>query len=202
MYGFAQDALVIFPKYEFLEKADYRVAANLKIAATKICSYLRSRGIAPNAFITDDIARSYSDLKFKWVSTLAPGDLYFMSRECDMASNIMMLEMKTYPDVYENTESKYPYPQGADVETRFKLMCDRDKKAAKAIIPQFKVVVNFYQRGAINYSVASKPGDGRIRLVVDVKSFMCKPYMGGNEEEAIDLLGANFASRSVLHWEV
>lgn len=202
MYGFATEALVIFPSYDFYANADNRFKSNMRVAVEKVCGFLRSKGIAPKAFITDDIARMYSDIKFKWVSTLSPGDLYFMSRNCDMASTIMSWEMDTFPDVYEKVEAKFPYPAGISIEERFDIMCERDKKAAKAIIPQFKVVVNFYQRGAIVHSVASKPDDGRIRLVVDLKNFMCTPYLGGCQEDAIDLLGANYVSRSVLHWEV
>lgn len=202
MYGFASEALVLFPKYEFLQSADYRIKANLRVATEKMMKYLRSKSINPVAFVTDDIARLYSDLHFEWASTLSTGDLYFMSKNVDMASNVMQLHPRTFPDIYEKSEIKYPYPENASIEERFDLMCQRDAKSAKAIIPQYKVVVHFYQRGAVNYSVASKPGDGRIRIIVDVKNFMCTPYLSGQEEDAIDLLGASFVNRSVLLWEV
>ena len=202
MYGFADEALVLFPKYEFYQNADYRIKANLRIAAEKMNKYLVSRGIQPKAFITDDIARLFTELGYQWVSTLSTGDLFFMSKNCDMAENVMKFQMKTYPEIYQKSEEKYPYPPNPTIEERFDLMCQRDVKSANAIIPEFKIVVNFYQRGAQNYSAASKPGDGRIRLVVDMKTFKCTPHMSGEEEDAIDLLGANFASRSVLHWEV
>lgn len=200
MYGFAQEALCIFPAYSVYAEATATRRAEMRIAVEQMNKYLRSKGITPKALVTDDLAREFYSIGWEWLSTLSMGDLYFFSRNGDMAAGIMDWNMDMRNDIYKITEEKFPYTPNMSIEDRFATMVERDKKAAKMIIPDFKIVVNFYYRGAVVHKVTTRPDDGRIRIIVDLKTLHVTPYLGGMQEEAIDLLGADYASRAITNW--
>lgn len=201
MYGFDTKALLLFPSFNYYEESGYKSKANLKLAAINMCKYLRSRGLEPHAFLTDDVARYFAELDFHWLSTLNAGDRFFMSKNCNMAGNVVSMQAEEFPELYKKSEEKYPYPEKPSVEERFNIMVARDQFVAKKIIATYPVVVNFYYKGASVYKAAKKPGDGKIRLIVDLKTYRLEAYMDKEEEDVIDLIGASYANRAVTSWQ-
>lgn len=202
MQGFDNKALILFPKETLQYQTNSRYRNMLLQAATNIVKYLRSRGIDPQAFLTDDIAWEFSSLKLHYVSTLTDGDLFFVQRNCDGMQRVMQLDRVQFPEVSDTIARKVELPKGCTTEQRFEIIQKRDKKAVSTIIPMYKIVVHFYKRGQSNYRVAMRPGDGKIRLIIDPSTFMVTTYLSGEEVEASELLQLNCANRALHLWEV
>lgn len=202
MVGFDDKALVLFPKPEIYATKDLRYRAQFHKASVNLLAFLRSKYYTPHALVTDELAKIIPGLTFQFVSTLAPGDRFFASKNIDNCGNIMNLDLIEFPQYYKAADKKYPIVPDLSREERFEIICKREKLTAQAIIPDYKVVFYFYRRGYTNYKVTSKPDDGKIRVCIDAGTFIPTVYLSGMEQEPIDLLGEGFANRSILNWEV
>lgn len=202
MRGFDTKALVLFPYQSFYEERNLTYKFTFSKALSNLCAYLKTVGIVPHAFITDDVARSINCKDLKFVSTLSQPDLFFASKNIDGMENVMHMDLIHYDDVEKMVAAKLPIESGLSVEQRFDQILARDKKAANAIIPQYKIVVSFYRRNSFGYKVVVKRGVQNIRIQVDAINFIPVVYMAGIEENACDLLNVPYANRSLSVWEV
>lgn len=203
MIGFDDKALVVYPKVDIYETKNIQYRSQFQIATNHLLEFLRAKFYTPHLLITDDMAKALPQMDIKWVATLPPGDLFFLSRNCDYCGNLMSVDSIPLPEKIEKAiNKKYPITSDLTTEERFDIVCKREKMAAQAIIPEYKVVFYFYKKGYTNYKVTSKPDDGKIRVLIDANTFVPTVYLSGVEQDPIDLLGSNFANRSILNWEV
>lgn len=202
MKGFDNKALVLFPKMENYEFKGAAYKYQFKTAVDKLCKYLKSIGMEPHVFYTDDVGREINHKDFKWVSTLSKADRFFVSKYCDGTSGALTTPMIEYDDIYNEVTAKDPGTVDMSVEERFEMVLRHDLKAANKLIPTYKVVCHFLIKGKSKYKVTSKQGDGKIRVNINANNFMPTVYMGGNEENACDLLGVPYANRCLELWEV
>lgn len=202
MQGFDDKALILFPNLAFYEEKGLQYRFQFQKSVSNILAYLRSINMEPHAFLTDDLAWKLSNLNCKWVSTLNRGDLFFVTNNCGIPKEVMKMPLIEFPNIVDPIADKDKIPPKASVEERFKHVLSRDKKAITSIIPTYKVVVNFYQRGQTRYRVVIKPNGGKIRLVVDLSSFKLTAYINNVEENPIDLLNIKYGNKSLVNWEV
>ncbi len=202
MRGFDNKALILFPLESFYYEKGLNYRYHFQIAVHNILKYLDSIGMEAHAFLSDDLARSMPNLKVKFINTFTRGDLFFVTNNCDIPREAMNWDMVEFPDICSKIEQKDVLPKGLSTEERFDRVMARDKKAITSIIPTYRVVVYFYQRGSTRYRVVIKPNGGKIRLKIDLSNFNLTAYINNNEENPIDLLGVNYANKSLTNWEV
>lgn len=202
MLGFDDKALILFPKLENYDNKGSAYKFQFKKAVDNMCKYLASINITPHVFYTDDVARLVNHPDFVWVSTLGTADRFFISKYCDGCSEALTKDMISMPDIYNEIEMKDPGNPNMSVEERFEMILRHDSKASTKIIPTYKIVIHFAVKGKSKYKVATKQGDGKIRINVNAANFMPTVYMSGNEENACDLLAIPYANRCLDNWEV
>lgn len=202
MRGFDTKALILFPNLNFYEEKGTRYRFQFQQSLKALLSYLKSIGMEAHAFITDDVARELYGRDFKWVSTLNRGDLFFISNNCGVPKELIRGELVEFPDIVSSIAEKDTLPSDISIEERFNHVMARDKKAITSIIPMYKVVIHFYQKGQTRYRVVIKPNGGKIRLLIDLSSFKMKAYINNVEENPIDLLGIPYGNKSLVNWEV
>lgn len=202
MHGFDDKALILFPRLENYINRSVSYKMQFATALNKLMKYLDINGIAPHVFYTDDVARNLNKEEFQWVSTLARGDLFFISKHCEGCADALTKCSVLFENVYNEILTKDPGEINMSETDRFEMVIRHINKAANRIIPMYKIVVHFSLANKSQYKVTSKPGDGKIRIVVNANNFSPKVYMGGKMEDACDILDANYANRSLDRWEV
>lgn len=201
MKGFADRALLLFPKLESYEQRSYEYKNNFKLALTNLLDYLLSRGIEPHVLYTDDVARELYCPSMHYVSTLGPGDLFFASVHCMDMGDARKIETIKFPSAYEVALKKCTSDQEATVEERFNDMVRRADLATKEIIKEYKIICHFIRRGNPAYKIKSKPRDMRILLEIDATTFLPCAYLSGNTPNLCGLLGVPYGNRSLLVWK-
>ena len=202
MRGFDNKALILFPYLENYQSKNYQYKYQFREAVMRLCIYLKSQGIEPHVFYSDDVAREISNDDFVWVSTLSRADSYFVSKYCDGMSEAMSRPSVKFEDIYNEVTAKYPGEPNMSVEQRFNLVSTHASKAISKIIPNYKIVFHFNFKNRMQYKVTSKSGDKKIRVYVDANTFIPEAYMGGNRVDACDLLAVPYANRSLTSWEI
>lgn len=202
MQGFDTKALLLFPKIENYENKSGSYKYQFKTALNNVISYLKSIGIEPHAFYTDDVAREIRHSSFVWVSPLGKADRFFLSKHCADCGDAISTPMIEYDEVYNDILAKDPGSLDMSINDRFEMVLRHTAKAVSKIIPQYKIVVHFSLANKAQYKVTSKPNDGKIRIIVNASTFQPKVLMGGVEENACDILGVPYASRGLDLWEV
>lgn len=202
MKGFDDKALILFPKWENYEGKPFNYKYQFKKAVQNVIDYLLSCNITPYVFYTDDVARAIGAPEFKWICTLGKADRFFISKYCDGCSEALTKKMLFFEDIYNDLIIKEPYDVNASPEEKFEVILRRSVKASNKIIPLFKIVVNFTIPNKSQYRVTIKPGDGKIRILINARNFYPKAYISGSEENICDLLELPCASRTVDLWEV
>lgn len=202
MQGFDNKALILFPNQIFYDEKGLQYKYQFQRAVAAMLSYLRSIGMEAHAFLTDDLAWQMPNTNFKWISTLNRGDLFFVTNNCGIPKDVMKSDLIEFPDIVSGIAEKDVIPRDATLEERFQHVVNRDKKAITSIIPTYRVVIHFYQRGQTRYRVVIKPNGGKIRLLIDLSSFKLTAYINNVEENPIDLLGIQYGNKSLINWEV
>lgn len=200
MQGFDNKALILFPKIENYESKPSNYKYQFKKAVTNLINYLKSIDIEPHVFYTDDVARTLHLPEVVYVSTLGVADRFFISKHCEGCSTAMQTGMLTYDDIYNNVLAKDPGSLNMTESERFEMVLNHSAKAAAKIIPTYKIVIHFMVPKKAQYKATSKPGDGKIRINISANTFSPKVFIGGNEEDACDLLGVPYANRSLDTW--
>lgn len=201
MRGFDTKALILFPKMETYNSRGYMYKNQIKRAVNNLVEYLKSMDIEPHVFYTDDVARDIRHPDFHYISTMSTADKFFAQKYCDGMPDALTIPMVEYPDIYNAITSKDPGSLDMSTEARFDMVLRHVNKAAAKIIPTYKIVIHFMMPNNAQYKITSKPGDGKIRIIVSANTFIPTAYMGGQEENPIDLLGVPYASRSLDNWE-
>lgn len=199
MRGFTDKALILFPKQENVLPRGYDYLYQFRTALDNLVQYLLSLDIEPHVFYSDDVAREFHTPDIKYIATLGKADNFFVSRNCGM-TDALTGDMITFPKVVDEAMRKFPTEQGASQDQRFAVILKRDHYAVSKIIPQYKLVVHFLRKGVAQYHVASKPDDGKIRIVVDALTFKPTVYLSGSEIDPISILDRNDANRSLISW--
>lgn len=202
MRGFDDKALILFMKEDLYDVKSYEYKYKLRHAVTNLCLYLGMMDIEPHVFYTDDVARIIANPDFKYVSTLAQGDKFFLSRNVEGTSDALTRKLIEYPDIYNEILMKDPGSNDMTKDQRFEMVLRHDQKAAAKIIPKYKIVFHFLMKGNAKYKVTSKPGDGKIRANININTFTMQVLLGGIEEDPISILNVPYASRSLINWEV
>ena len=202
MRGFDNKALILFPKLENYEYKAGMYKYQFKKAVENLCMYLKTIGMEPHVFFTDDVAREINNPDFVWVSTLSRADRFFISKYCVGTSSALNTTMLEFEDIYNEVTAKDPGNVNMSVDERFEMVLRHDAKAATKIIPTYKVVAHFVIKGKSKYKVTAKQGDGKIRISVNANNFLPTVYMSGNEEDACDVLASPYANRCLDGWEV
>lgn len=202
MKGFDTKALILFPNESTYIRKPAAYKYQFRQAVTNLVEYLKSVDIEPHVFFTDDIARTLNLPDFKWVSTLSTADRFFISKYCDGTASALQTEMIEFPDVYNAITAKDPGSLDLSVEQRFALVTRHDLKAIGTIVPKYRIVIHFMVKNKTRYKVTSKPDDNRIRIIVNAATFIPTAYIGGLEENAIDLFGVSYGNRALDNWEV
>lgn len=201
MFGFDDKALILFPSMENYEHKPGMYKYQFKKAVNNLCAYLKDKGIEPHVFYTDDVAREIRHPDFKYVSTLSTADKFFISKYCDNASDALTLSMIEFPDLYNKITADDSGSKDMNVEQRFSMVLRHINKAVCKIIPTYKIVIHFVVKNKAQYKVTSKPGDGKIRIDIGTNTFTPTVYIGGMEENPVDLLGVPYANRGLDLWE-
>lgn len=202
MRGFDDKALILFPNADVYAEGSLRYRYQLQLATKNLVEYLRSIGMEPRAFVTDDLARTLPELNLRFINTLTKGDLFFVANNCDIGKSVMRMDMIEYPEIAAEIAEKDKMESDISLEERFNHILTRDKKAITSIIPMYKVVVNFTYKGRSRYRVVVKPNGGKIRMLIDASTFKIKTYINNIEEDPIDLLGVGYGNKSLISWEV
>ena len=202
MRGFDDKALILFPTLEFYEEKSLRYRYEFQQSVKKLLAYLDSIGMEAHTFITDDLAWKLPDTKFRWVSTLNRGDLFFVTNNCGVPKSIMRADIIEFPDIVSGIAEKDELPGDISIEDRFSHILARDKKTITSIIPLYRVVVQFYKRKETRYRVVIKPNGGKIRLRIDLDSFKVTTYINDIEENPIDILGVDYGNKSLVNWRL
>ena len=201
MRGFANKALILFPFLDNYTSKSSTYKYQMKCAVNHLCGYLKSMDIEPHVFYTDDVARLINHESFVWVSSLSRADSFFASRNCDGMSEALTKPTVLFDDIYNDITAKDPGESSMTIPERFEMVVRHMNKAAAKIIPTYKIVIHFRFKNKQQYKVASKAGDGKIRINVDANTFMPTCYMGGIEMNACDLLAVNYGNRGLDLWE-
>lgn len=201
MRGFDDKALILFPALENYINKPGMYKYQFKKAVNNLCAYLKLMDIEPHVFFTDDVAREINHPDFKYVSTLGKADLFFISKYCDNTQDALKRPMITDDELYNSILAKDPGEPNMSIDERFSMVLRHNKKAVQKLISTYKIIVHFVVKNKLQYKVTSKPGDGRIRIDVGIHTFTPTVYMGGTEENPVDLLGVPYASRGLDLWE-
>lgn len=199
MRGFDDKALLLFPALEFYENKPGMYKYSMKRAVENMCSYLADIDIRPHTFYTDDVARNVCR-NCVYVQTLSVADRFFASKYCEGMSSALAGDFIEFPDIYNEVTAKDPGRMDMSREERFEMVLRHSIKAAAKIIPMYKVVIHFMLTNKSQYRVTSKPGDGKIRIIVNANTFSIKTMIGGVEENPVDLLGIPYACKSLDRW--
>lgn len=200
MRGFDDKALILFMKQEVYDEKPYEYKYKLRHGVANLVAYLQSMDIEPHVLYTDDVAREMANPGFKYVSTLARGDKFFLSRNVEGTSDALNRDMIEFPNIYNEILMKDPGTENMTREQRFEMVLRHDQKAAAKIIPQYKIVFHFLMKGNAKYTATSKPNDEKIRVNISVHNFTPTVFMGGMEEDACSVLNVPFASRPLVNW--
>lgn len=201
MRGFDNKALILFPYFENYQSKNSAYRYQLRMAVTHLCNYLKEIGMEPHVFYSDDVAREIANEDFVWVSTMSKADSFFASRNCAGMQDAMKRPTVTFDDIYNDVTAKDPGYNDMSVEERFEMVVRHVNKAVAKIIPMYKVVIHFRFKNKMQYKVASKAGDSKIRINVDANTFQPTCYMGGIEMNACDLLDIPYGNRALDVWE-
>lgn len=200
MLGFDDKALVLFPYAENCNSKGYQYKYSMKQAVAGLCRYLKGIDIAPHVFYTDDVARDLNHEDFVWVSTLGRADSFFATKYCAGLEDALTRPTVTFEDIYNTVTAKDPGSVDMSPGERFEMVSRHNNKAIAKIIPTYKIVIHFKFKNKQQYRVASKAGDGKIRINVDANTFIPTCYIGGIETDSCDLLNVNFGNRSLEVW--
>lgn len=202
MKGFDDKALLLFPLYDNYASHSDSYKYKFKQCLSNMCAYLHSQEMDVHAFLTDDVALEYKDMVDVWLSPLSKADRFFASKHCEGMGSVLTMEALEFQDIYDECARKDAGDPKMSIMERFELVTKHCKQACSAIIPMYSVVVHFQMKSKLQYKVTSKPGDKRIRIDVDIQSFIPKVYMSGSEMPACDVLGVPYANRNLGNWEV
>lgn len=201
MRGFDNKALILFPFYDNYQSRNSTYKYQCSQAVNHLCAYLKSVDIEPHVFYSDDVARLINNPDFVWVASMGRADSFFASRNCDGMQEALTRPTVLYEDIYNDVLAKDPGSQDMSVEERFEMVVRHVNKAVAKIIPTYKIVIHFRFKNRMQYKVASKAGDSKIRINVDANTFLPTCYMGGIEMNACDLLAIPYGNRSLDVWE-
>lgn len=202
MKGFDTKALILFPKIENYQNKNSLYKYQFKQAVDKLVTYLKTQNIEPQAFYTDDVAREIAHPDFKWVMPLTIADRFFINKHCVNTDLAMSDDMVTFDEIADAVLAKDPGSLDMSESERFEMVLRHISKTTAKIIPQYKIVVHFVIPNKAQYKVSSKPGDGKIRIIVSANTLSPKVYVSGSEEDACDLLGVPYGNRCLNVWEV
>jgi len=202
MKGFTDKALLLFPIWDYYESHSVSYKKRFKQCVANMCAYLHSQDIQVHALLTDDVARAHKDLIDAWVSPLSKADRFFASKYCEGMKDVLGMEAIEFPEIYAECARKDAGDPNMAVTERFELVTKHCKSACSSIIPVYSVVVHFQLKSKLQYKVTSKPLDKRIRIDVDINSFVPQVFMSGEEMNACDVLGVPYANRTLANWEV
>ena len=201
MRGFDTKALLLFPYSENYENKNGTYKYQFRLAVAHLCAYLESMDIAPHVLYTAAVARLLNNEKFIWVSTLSRADSFFAAKYCEGMAGAMTQPSVFFDDIYNTVTAKDPGRLDMTTEERFEMVLRHVSKAVTKIIPMYNIVVHFRFKNRQQYKVASKAGDGKIRISVDANNFLPSCYMGGMEMNVCDLLAVEYGNRPLDLWE-
>lgn len=202
MKGFADKALIVFPKFETYEFKNDEYKYHVRKAVMNLLTYFKEVGIQSHFFYTDDIARALLIPGITYVSTLNISDRYFVSQNCDGMSNAMDKSIIQYPEVYAKYSIDDPDLNTLSVQQRFNLVMVHNNKAAMDIAQDYKILVHFVKPRETQYNFKSKNQDGRIYIEVNMDRLTPAAYISGTQVSPIDIFNRPYANRAMHVWEV
>lgn len=202
MIGFDDKALILFPYLENYESKKWEYKRQFTAAVDNLCKYLKTIGIKPHVFYSDDVARTINHKDFVWVSTLGKADSFFASNNCIGMSEALTKPTVKFDELYNKIIAKDQGSMDMTVQERFDMVVRHSNKAISKIIPSYKIVISFQFKTKLQYKVASKIGDNKIRIYVDAQTLAPDSYIGGMQVSPIDLLNISCANRSLDLWRI
>ncbi|MCM1219022.1 MAG: hypothetical protein NC548_31455 [Lachnospiraceae bacterium] len=201
MKGFDTKALILFPFLENYNSKNYNYKYQFGLAVNHLVNYLETKSIESHVLYTDDVARILNNGKFIWVSSLSRADSFFASRNCEGMQDALTKPSVFFEDIYNDITLKDPGSQDMKTDERFEMVVRHMNKAVAKIVPAYNIVIHFRFKNKQQYKVASKAGDGKIRINIDANTFIPTCYMGGIEMNACDLLDIPYGNRALDLWE-
>lgn len=202
MKGFDNKALILFPTKEVFNEKPNSWKIKFKQALNNLERYLASVEIEPHYFYTDDIARDYPMNNTVWLSTLPVADKFFIANKYVGVDDAITRKMVEFPDIYAEVLRKDPGdPKMSDID-RYSMVLRHNSVAITKLIPKYPIVIHFLKKGKSQYKVASKPNDGKIRVTVDIDTFMPVCMLSGSCTCMCDVFNTPYANRAVNLWEV
>lgn len=202
MRGFADKALVLFPRKEDFEAKPVGWRSKFSAAYNNLYLYFKSRDIDVHVFYTDDVGRMYVSTKDNYIGTLSKADLFFVSKHCVGMEAAMSIPKIEFPDIYAEIARKDMVAPNASEMERFNMVLRHANDAAKQIMQDYSIIVNFMKKSSPQYKVKPKLDDGRILVNVDIDNFVPECFMSGTSVDTIDVFDLKCANRAMHSWEV
>ena len=199
--GFTRTALVVYPSFEDYTGRSSAYEKHLDDAAKKIKDYLNMCNIRYQCFATDDVAQACEVVPDDWLLTLGSGDMFFAKTYCKGMDKDFSKAIK-FPEIYKACNERYPVVKGLSIDGRFESMLQRDAKARRDIVKEYKIVVLFNQPKSPAIKLIPKKDSGKLYIFIDNTNFLAKCFMSDMEINPIDILGVPNGNAPVYEWEV
>lgn len=199
MFRYAEQALILCPSYECYENKADAYYINFRRSLDNILKFLKFKDIEPCMLTTDEIANVYNSNLVTWLQVMSPSDRLFAKKNCENMKTEYQDAIE-YPELYKEALTKYPFDPKASKDFIFEDLLKRVARTERAVIKQFKVIINIQTPNNASYNIKPKANSGIILINVHNGNFLVKSYMGDMELNPLDLLDYNMANRPVYEW--
>lgn len=199
MKGFTDSALILLPHtecYEYKSEDYYKL---LRRAINNIIAYCKYTDMTPCMLMTDSVAMAEDRDDVQWIQTIAPGDLIFAKRNCDIKAKDNAIKLTA---AYKKALAKYPPSDPTQVENYFQEMLKRVSRIEKDYISTCKCIFSIQTPNHCSYNIKPTEGDGRVLVKISNTNFMPTTYISDMEINPIELLDFPTANLPVIDWRI
>lgn len=193
MRGFTDRALVLLSNPHAYEECGSIYKYDYQKAIQNLVEYLEDVEIAHDCLLTDGLATHLDMHEPRWLATGAQEDMFFMRNYCSVpAYNAVAVDDETI----QFLRGKFPIERGLSPEARFPIVSKRVKYIERELINSYQFIVVFGKE----FSVKSKPDDGRAVLRVNEKRFYTSLELSGTSVPINDFLQIPYANQCLSEW--
>lgn len=201
MKGFAERAIIIFPKPESVVNKHSSHMERLRSTIKNLTLYFTAQGIQLYHLSTDELALRMNMPGIKHMSNVTQGDNLFIKTNCPGFESLVQGE-EFHAVSQREAVKRYPINKDMDLETRFNTILKREKYMAKEILSNERIIINLALNRNQTYKVpASVEGESRVIIKPNQVTNQVEIELGGIYIPPIDILNFNGATRPIHLWE-
>lgn len=202
MKGFAQDALIMFPKMESYTNCSPEYKNLFHESVERVYTLLSTYGIKPHVFVADELFSKFSREDVTAVLPLGAADIYFLRKETDLPipDSVLSFPFNTAEEARKILD-RTKLTVDATVDERFQVTLKRLTKCQNLLIKEYPIVIAFVKPNNRQFK-KHVSRDGQLYIEISMKDLRAEAFISNRPVNMTVATGIPNATVNVFEWSV